>query len=143
MQTAALCFIDSTDLYVYGILAVFMFVIIVVYVLIERVFDGAARAFKKASSAPDCVPNSPQPQRLADRFYGIWIPPALPPVQQYAPQPVRQYAPQPVRQPIAPQIPAAPVSSGNTAVPQRRFCKYCGAPVKGSGIFCAKCGKRI
>ncbi|MBR3268811.1 MAG: hypothetical protein IKI58_08875 [Oscillospiraceae bacterium] len=135
MQTAALCFIDSTDLYVYGILAVFMFVIIVVYVLIERVFDGAARAFKKASSAPDCVPNSPQPQRLADRFYGIWIPPALPPV--------RQYAPQPVRQPIVPQIPAVSASSGNAAVPQRRFCKYCGAPVKGSGIFCAKCGKRI
>ncbi len=138
MQAAALCFIDSSDLLVYGLLALFMFIIILAYVLIDRAVDSASRAFKKATASPDCVPNSSQPQRLADRFNGIWIPPALPPVQQFTPQPsVQQFTPQqPVRQ-IAPQ----PMMQ--RSVPKQQFCAECGTPFQPGAKFCKRCGKPL
>ena len=149
---------------------VIVFIGLLIRYVINGVLDKTFHSIEKAVTSRNSVPNSPEEQRLADRYAGIWAPPGIQPAvsapqpaayaqqPQAVPQPApanRTAAPQPApyaQQPAAVPQPAPyaqpapqynPQASAAQPAPRPRFCSGCGSPFHEGSRFCARCGKPL
>ncbi|MBQ8921892.1 MAG: hypothetical protein IJ060_07005, partial [Oscillospiraceae bacterium] len=97
----------DTNFIIFIAAVIIVFIGLLIRYVVNGMLDKTFHSIEKAVTTRNSVPNSPQEQRLADRYAGVWAPPGM---QQpaYAPQqPVYAQQPQAVPQQPAPQ-PAAP-----------------------------------